>query len=136
MKLRLLLITLLIYSCAFAQIKGDSRITATLADSTSIYEKARISLVRNDFIIKDLPARDTITTYSREYKGMHVALRGVIEGNQITFTGYYSLRQLDMFGYQGASKYRKRIIYYVGALTWNIMLKVARETGPNLSFSE
>lgn len=135
MKIRLLAVLLFpIYS--FAQIKGDSKIIVTIPDSANAYARAKESLVRNGFVVKDLLTRDTIFTYPRIYKGMNVALRALINGNQVTLTGFYSLKKMYDFGYAGESGNRKRIIYYPGALTWNIMLKVSREISSNLSFSE
>jgi len=119
----------------FSQIKGDSKIIITVQDSTNIHKLVKNSLVKNDFVVKDLPG-DTITTYVRKYKGMYVALRSVVSGSRVTMTGFYSLSQIGDFGYENPSKDRKRIIYYVGALTWNLMLKVSREINSNLAFAE
>lgn len=136
MKIIYLLPVLLLSITGFSQIKLDSKIIVTVGDSASIYQKVKTSLVKNDFIVKDLPQSDTILTYAKNHKGVFVALRAVIKENQVTMTGYYSLRKLDEFGYTGVSKDRKRIIYTPGSQSWNIMLKVSREISSNLAFSE
>lgn len=134
--MKLLVAVLLFPLLSFSQIKGDSKIIVTLPDAAGAYEKIKESLIRNDFVIKDLPTRDTIFTYARVYKGMHVALRALIKGNTATITGYYSLKKMDEFGYTGVSSRRKKIIYYVGAKNWNLMLKVSREISSDLAYSE
>lgn len=131
----LCLITILSFK-SFSQIYGDSKITVTLPDSGNVYAKAKESMVRNGFIVKDLQTRDTIFTYPRVWHGMNIALRGLIEGNKITIIGYYSMKKMYDFGYAGVSGSRKRIIYYAGANTWEFMLKVAREINSDLAFSE
>lgn len=120
----------------FSQIYGDSKIIVTVNDSGDIYSKAKESLVRNGFVVKDLLTRDTLFTYPRVYKGMNMALRALIKGNTVTITGYYSLKKMYDFGYAGESGNRKRIVFYEGALTWRLMTKVAREISPLLAYSE
>lgn len=121
---------------SFCQIYGDSKIIISVTDSSNTYAKVKESMVRNGFVVKDLLTRDTIFTYPRVYKGMNVALRALIKGNKVIVTGYYSLKKMYDFGYAGESGNRKRIVYYVGANTWEFMLKVSREVGPSLAFSE
>lgn len=137
MKFALLLFFITIFSFkSFSQIYGDSKIIITVPDSGNIYSRVKESFVRNGFMVKDLLTRDTLFTYPRVYKGMNVALRALINGNKITVTGYYSLKKMYDFGYAGVSGNRKKIIYYVGANTWELMLKVSREISPELAFSE
>lgn len=129
-------ILLLLPLLSFSQIYNDSKIIVTLPDSSNVYAKVKESLVRNGFQVKDLLTRDTLFTYPRVYKGMNVALRALITDNKVTITGYYSLKKMYDFGYAGESGNRKRIIYYPGALTWNLMLKVSREISSSLAFAE
>lgn len=134
--MKIIFLLLLFPICSFSQIYGDSKITVTLPDSANVYAMAKESMVRNGFVVKDLQTRDTIFTYPRVWHGMNIALRGLIQGNKITITGYYSLKKMYDFGYAGVSGSRKKIIYYVGANTWELMLKVSREINSDLSFSE
>lgn len=132
----LLLVLSLSPLLSFSQIYGDSKIIITTTDSSNIYSRVKESMVRNGFVVKDLLTRDTLFTYPIVYKGMNMALRALIKGNQIIVTGYYSLKKMYDFGYAGESGNRKRIIYYDGALTWRLMEKVSREISPLLAFSE
>lgn len=134
--MKMLVLLLFLPFISFSQIYNDSKIIVTLPDSSNVYSKVKESLVRNGFQVKDLLTRDTLFTYPRVYKGMNVALRALIADNKVTITGYYSLKKMYDFGYAGESGNRKRIIYYPGALTWNLMLKVSREISSSLAFAE
>lgn len=119
-----------------AQSYGDSKIVVTVSDSTDLFQKVKTSLVRNNFVVKDLPARDTLATYIREYNNMFTAALAVIEGNTVTISGVYNLKKIDDFGYNRPDKYRKRIVYSKGMKTWQLLMKVSNGIGGEISYSK
>lgn len=126
---------LIAFSC-HSQSYGDSKIIVTVSDSSDVFQKVKTSLVRNNFIVKDLPARDTLATYIREYNNMFTAALAVINGNTVTISGIYNLKKVDDFGYNRPDKYRKRIVYSKGMKTWQLLMKVANGIGGDISYAQ
>ena len=121
-----------------SQTKGDSKIIVTVSDTANLYERVRLRLIKADFIIKETGNRDTILTYPRELKTVsgYAVFKAVLNNNQVTFGGSYSLKKLDYFGYQKSSKDSKPIIYYKGSRTWRFLHNVAESFGGELSFQK
>lgn len=119
-----------------SQSKGDSKIIVTVSDTTNLYERVRLRLIKGDFIIKETGNRDTILTYPRELKTVsgYAVFKAVVNNNRVTFSGSYSLKKINYFGYQGSSKDSKTIIYYKGSKTWRFLHNVAESIGSDLSF--
>ena len=138
--IRLLFIVLLsgLTASGYCQSSGDSKILVTLQDTTGLYDKVRLALIKNDFIVKDDRIKDTLTTYPAELKTMagHAVLRAVVTGFVVELTGIYSLKKLNSFGYTKPGKDSQRIVYYRGSKTWKILEKVAETIGGQLSFAK
>lgn len=136
MKYLLLLFATILSFSGFSQKKEDSRIIVTLADTAGIYEKVKTALVRTDFVVKDLPERDTLRTYLRESGGLYIKAFAIINGNQVIISGSYSLKRIDYFGYNNASKHHKKIIYTKGSKTWPQLMKVASLIGGAITYEK
>src|SRR5215204_4865927 len=85
---------------SFAQQDGDKKVIITAADSTGLYEKIKVALIKNDFMIKELGIKDTIITYPRQFKQMsgYSIAKAVISGNTATLSGSYGLMRIDDWG--------------------------------------
>ena len=80
-----------------SQSKGDSKIIVTVSDTTNLYERVRLRLIKGDFIIKETGNRDTILTYPRELKTVsgYAVFKAVVNNNRVTFSGSYSLKKIN-----------------------------------------
>jgi len=121
-----------------SQSKGDSKIIVTVSDTTNLYERVKLRLIKGDFIIKETGNRDTIVTYPRELKTVsgYAVFRAVLNNNQVTFSGSYNLKKSDYFGYEKPSRDSKPIIYYKGSKTWRFLHNVAESIGSDLSYQK
>src|SRR5438477_4335126 len=88
----------------FGQNIGDTKIIISIGDTMGIYQKVKYALVNSDFIVKDNGIVDTLTTYSREYSGIHCAARAIIKDHTVILTGAYGLKRMDDWGYTQAPK--------------------------------
>jgi hypothetical protein len=122
----------------FSQEIGDKKIIITIADTGDIYNRVRIALGKNDFIIREDGNKDTIATHPTEVKNIagYSRLTAVITGNTVTLYGIYSLIKMDDFGYTRNSKRHKPIVYYKNSKTWKKMHSVASELGGEMTFSK
>lgn len=114
-------------SLCLSQEIGDKKIIISISDTSNVYNKVRIALGKNDFIIREDGNRDTISTHLAEVKNIpgYSKLTAVITGNIITLSGFYSLIKMDDFGYTRNSKRYKPIVYYKNSKTWKKMYSVA-----------
>jgi hypothetical protein len=105
---------------------AQDRIILTVADTSGIHQKVRTAFIKTNFQVKDLPG-DTISTYSREVRGLtgYAVAFAVIEGNTVTLSGYYSPKKMNYFGFTNVGREVKRIRKYKGSKTWPVLEKVA-----------
>jgi hypothetical protein len=136
MKYIFTLLMLLIGGNLFAQKKDDSKIVLTLSDSSGIYKKVKYALVNNDFVVKDNGNEDTLTTYSREFSGIHCIGKAVITNNTVILTGVYGLKKIDDFGYTQAPQRYQRITYFRGSKGWKLLMQVASRISDQISYDK
>jgi hypothetical protein len=118
-----------------AQKELDSIIKLTVHDTTNLYNRIKWTMIDYDFIVKDLPSRDTIKTYPREFLNNDFMIaNAIIKGNTIKFFGIWGSRKLSIVGYSLSPKDYSRIIYYKGCVEWKILRKVAESIGGFISF--
>jgi len=137
MKKIYLIAFLVVAISSFGQERGDKKIIISLPDSSAAFETAKVALIRNDFIIKDLSLKDTLLTYARELNNItgYAIFQAEISGNKIILSGLYGLKKISSFGYNNLPKSYLPIRYYPASKTWNILLKVAQSMGGSLIFS-
>jgi hypothetical protein len=114
----------------------DSKIIITLPDTDNAFAKAKNALIRNEFQVKDLEVKDTLYTYVREYNNLFTAILATIEGNRVTLSGFYNLKKVDDFGYNRPDNNKKRVIYTKGSKTWQLLVRVAKMIGSDISYSQ
>jgi len=136
MKIIFVLSILFGVSPLFGQKSDDSKIIITINDSTGIYNKVKYSLVYYDFIVKDNGNRDTLTTYSNEFDGIHCIVRAIIKDNTVTLTGVYGLKRINGWGYTQSPNDYNQIIYYKASESWRLLMKVANRIGGQITFSK
>lgn len=123
---------------SYGQSKGDSKIIVTVSDTSEMYNKVRVALIKNDFIVKEDGNRDTLSTYSRELKTMagNAMIWAVIKGNDVELSGIYSLKKLNYFGFTKPGRNSNTILYFRGSKTWKLLEKVAETIGGQLQFAK
>ena len=138
MKRYLIIFVLILFtSNSFAQKDGDSIIILHLKDTSNIFNRAKWSMVHLDFIVKDLPMRDTLKTYPREFlNNNYMIVTAIIKDSTIRFSGIWGSRKMNLFGFAGNSNDFKSIIYYKGSVEWKIMKRIAEDIGGVLEFKE
>ena len=121
---------------AIAQNKLDKEILIILDKDSGAYEKVRLALIKNDFIVKDDGNKDTITTYPREFKTMDgfCVFRAAIKDSLVVLSGVYGMKKLDDWGYTTSPRKYKPIIYYKGSKAWRFLQKVAETIGNKFSY--
>jgi hypothetical protein len=133
-----LFILLLLLSKAYAQNTEDRKIVITVSDSSNIAGKVKSVLVRNNFIVKELPNKDTLLTYPNEFGGLpgFTIVQAVNSGNTITLSGVYGLKRMNDWGYTANPKNFKQIMYFRGSKGWKLLEKIANDIGGQLSYSK
>jgi hypothetical protein len=118
-----------------AQKIGDSVIILQVADTSNLYNRAKWSMINLEFIVKDLPSRDTIKTYAREFlNDDYMILTAEIKGDNIKFSGIWGSRKLSWFGTSLSTRDYKQIIYYKGCVEWRVTRQIAEGIGDALAF--
>src|SRR5688572_14855875 len=97
----LTILFVLISKIAFNQTDGDTKIIITLIDNAGMYEKVKIALVKNDFVVKEDGNKDTLQTYSREFSNLqgYSIVKAILNDKQITLCGVYGLKKINDWGY-------------------------------------
>jgi hypothetical protein len=134
--MKALIIILLLPVFTFAQSKGDKKIVVTV-NYPNIYEKLKIALVKEDFIVKEDGNTDTVTTYPREFKNIpgYAIAQAEIKGNTIILSGSYGLTRLDDYKYTRTPKNYKPIIYYKGSRGWKLLMQIADKLDGKISYA-
>lgn len=121
---------------AFSQKSGDSKLLIIIGDTIETYNKVKYALVNNNFQVKDNGNKDTLTTYSMEYDGIHCMAKAIIKGDSIQLSGAYGLKRIDDWGYTQNPKKYKPILYYKGSKGWRLLAQVASKIGGQISYSK
>lgn len=131
------LLFLLIPIISFGQSNGDKKVIITV-DYPNIYEKLKVALVKENFIVKEDRNMDTVSTYPREFKNIpgYSVVRAVIKGNTIELSGFYGLTRKDDYGYTRSPKKYKPISYYKGSKGWKLLLQVADKLDGKTTYSK
>ena len=138
MRTSLTILILFICTSLHAQSNDDSKIIITFPDSIGTYERVRIALVKNDFIVKDLGVKDTIVTYPREFSnipGFSIA-KVIVEKNTVVLSGFFGSKRINDWGYSNTPKNYKPIIFYKGSKGWKLLMQIANEIGGQFTFSK
>ena len=138
MRYILILLVVLISQTSFSQNDGDTKIIITLNDKEGMYEKVKIALVKNDFIVKDDGNKDTLRTYPRELSSLngYSIFNAILNDKQVILSGAYGLKKINDWGYTTSPKGYKRIIYFKGSKGWKLLIQVAQTIGGDISFSQ
>lgn len=136
-KLLLSSLLTLIFTSANAQKEDDSKIIIHVTDSTNLYKRVKFSLINMDFIVKDLENRDTLKTYAREFLTEdYLIATAIIKDKDVTLSGIWGSRKLNIWGYSITSRDYKQVYYYKSSVEWKILRLVAEGIGGELKFTK
>jgi hypothetical protein len=133
-----LLILLISYKPCLGQSYLDKKIIVAVSDTSNLYERARVALGKNDFIIKEDGNKHFITTHPREFKkipGFAIA-HAEIKMDTVIITGHFSLMKNTNVGYTVAPKNYKPIVYYKNSHGWKLLMQVADELNGIMTFAQ
>lgn len=138
MRYILILLVVLISQTSFSQTEGDTKIILILNDKDGLYEKVKIALVKNDFIVKDDGNKDTLRTYPRELSSLngYSVVNVILNDKQVILSGAYGLKKINDWGYTASPKSYKRIIYFKGSKGWKLLMQIAQTIGGEFNFSQ
>lgn len=121
-----------------AQKKGDSKIIITVKDTAGLYNKTRMAFAKADFIVKDLNNQDSVITFPRELKSMagFAIAQASINGNLVVLNGFYTRRLISYYGVIKTIKGVNPIVYYKNGKLWPLLMKVAKEIGGEIEYSD
>ena len=89
-----------------------------------------------DFIVKGLES-DTLKTYPREFLNeAYLIATAIVNGHDVTLTGIWGSRKLNIFGYSVSPNDYKRVSYYKGSVEWKILRLMAENIGGDLKFQD
>jgi hypothetical protein len=134
----LTLLIVLTSQISFCQIEGDTKIIITLNEKAGMYDKVKLALVKNDFIVKDDGNKDTLLTYPRELTNLqgYSIINAILNDKQIILSGVYGLKKINDWGFTTSPKSYKRIIYFKGSKGWKLLIQIAQSIGGELSFRQ
>ncbi len=119
-----------------AQNLEDNLIVVTVTDTTKLYERVRQAITYTEFIIREDSKRDTLITYStRIYnKTIFVVAKVTIAGNQVKISGAHGLGLEDFWGYPAWPKSYKRVEFFKGSESWQILKSIAIKLDSKIEF--
>lgn len=113
---------------SYSQKSLNTRVIVTLPDTTGLYEKVRLALVKSDFIVKEDGNRDTLTTYPFNKSTTYVFAYAAIKGNVITFWGFFADTHGNLMGATvlPSKKEYKKIFYFNGDKYWKKHVSITK----------
>ncbi|MEO6135659.1 MAG: hypothetical protein ABIP35_10930 [Ginsengibacter sp.] len=123
---------------SLGQSKGDTKIIVSLNDTTGVYDKVKLTLIKNNFIVKEDKNKDTLSTYPSELQTLPgtAVVWAVINEHHIELSGIYSLKKLNYFGMTKPGKNSNQIMFYRGSKTWKVLERIAGMLGGQIAFSK
>lgn len=124
---------------SFSQKYLDKKITVNRVDTVSLYLRIKHKLVNMGYIVKDDGNTDTITTYPKEkYPLGYIVVRATIDGDKVTFSGFYSKKKFRELGYTYNSNEYKPVIYFEhdAGMGWREIKKIATNFGSDMDYSQ
>ena len=121
-----------------AQKIGDSKIQVKVSDTSDLYHRVKLSLIKNGFIVKDDENKTTLTTNVTVKKHLgYTIIKAQINGDTVIVKGFYSNKNQNLFDIEiGPGKYNK-IVYFKRGFGWDILYSIATDIdAENLSYSK
>ena len=135
-KIYLICLFAILYINSNAQKEGNSKIIVHVSDTSKLFKRVKIAFINMDFIVKGLES-DTLKTYPREFLNeAYLIATAIVNGHDVTLTGIWGSRKLNIFGYSVSPNDYKRVSYYKGSVEWKILRLMAENIGGDLKFQD
>ena len=135
-KIYLISLFAILYINSNAQKEGNSKIIVHVSDTSKLFKRVKIAFINMDFIVKGLES-DTLKTYPREFLNeAYLIATAIVNGHDVTLTGIWGSRKLNIFGYSVSPNDYKRVSYYKGSVEWKILRLMAENIGGDLKFQD
>jgi hypothetical protein len=135
------LVALLLFTLStVAQKTGDSKILTKVADTSNLYNKVKLAMIKGGFTVRDdMNPLVLITNVSVKKHLGYTVIRADIRNDTVIVKGFYSNKNQNVFDIEingGKGKYNK-IAYFEGGYGWDLLYAIATNIdAQNLSFSK
>ncbi len=142
MKIFLTIFILVCASCnnGFSQKEGDKKITLKVADTSNIYNKVKLAIIKAGFIVRDDMNPRVLTTNVTVKKILgYTIIKAEINNDTVTVRGLYSNKNQNLLDIDIAPGKYKNIIYFKNnsGYGWDILYSIAAEIDAhNLTYSK
>ncbi len=124
--------------CVFGQKNSDNRIIISFSDTSNLYEKVRLALINEDFMVKGDKKNDTLSTFPLNIQGnSFMIIYASIKKNVIELWGYlgYSNNNLMGITINPSKKDYKKIFYYKRDKYWKKMHSIAMRLNGDIYYN-
>ena len=140
---KFLIILILVYaSCnnIFSQKVGDKKIIVKVADTSNIYNKVKLAIIKAGFIVRDDMNTHLLTSNVTVKKILgYTIIKAEINNDAVTVWGLYSNKNQNLLDIDIAPGKYKNIIYFKNnsGYGWDILYSIAAEIDAHdLSYSK
>ena len=140
MKKYLTAAALLIFSfITKAQKIGDSKILVKVSDTSDLYHRVKLAIIKNGYIVQDDENKTILTSNVIVKKHLgYTRVKAQINGDTVIVKGFYALKNQNLFDIEiGPGKYNKMMYYNERNFGWYILYGIATDIdADNLSYSK
>lgn len=136
------LVVVIIFSCtSFAQKAGDRKIIVKLSDTSNIYTRVKLAIIKAGYTVRDDMNYQLLTSNVEVKKKLgYTIVKAEIRNDTVTVWGLYNSKNENVYGIDMAQlKHYKNIIYFKNneGYGWDILYSIAVEIdATNLSYSK
>ena len=125
---------------AFSQKVGDRKIIAKVTDTSNLYTKVKLAIIKSGFVVKDDMNPHVLTTNVSVKKILgYTVIKAEIKNDTVIVWGVYSNKNQNLFDIEIAAGKYKSIMYLKNnsGYGWDILYSIAAEIDArNLSYSQ
>lgn len=139
----LLIISLFTFSSyckVCSQVPGDKKIIIKLTDTSNVYNRVKLAIIKAGFTVKDDMNSHVLTSNVTIKKILgYTVVKAEINKDTVTVSGRYSNKNQNLFDIEIAPGKYKNIVYFKNnrGEGWDILYAIAIEIDANdLSYSE
>ena len=115
---------------AFSQKEGDRKIIAKLADTSNIYTRVKLAIIKGGFTVRDDMNTHLLTSNVEVKKNLgYTVVKAEIKNDTVTVWGFYSNKNQNLFDIEIAPGKYNRILYLKNnrGHGWDILYSIATE---------
>ena len=130
---KLLIVSILVCaSCytVFSQKEGDKKIFVKVADTSNMYNRVKLAIIKAGFTVRDDMNYHLLTSNVEVKKVLgYTLIKAQISNDTVTIWGLYSNKNKNIYDIEIAPGKYKNIIYFKNnsGSGWNILYSIATE---------